>query len=365
MREVLEGTVSCDGWTVPGFPDVEGFDVPVNGDPFKALDGTCTASEWFFGAVWSAYTSGDVIGIQQQFRIKYGLASLDDDIVVVDPNTDPPPTADLQVTAMAAANQNPKEGDRVVVRATVANTGDADAGASTTELRLEDGTVVGTAPTAAIAAGSSVEIEVAWDTHGVKGEQVVTATADAAHGVAESREGNNLGRLTVTVKGNKVQNGSFEQPADGGGAAPEGWQDGSTGAGSTGYADGGASDGTRSVTITGTGGGVAVHGLPTWTSAPIAVTPGEVLTLTADVKCVSLSSAPSIGLAYLGPAGELLGKVTLLTAPLTTSGFAALEKTFSVPAGAASVRIVLAGFSPTDLGTAGTVTFDDIGLYAG
>ena len=279
------------------------------------------------------------------------------------PDPTPPPAPDLQVTAMAGANQPPKEGDRVVVRATVTNAGDGAAGASTTELRLEDGTLIGTASTPGVAAGGSVEVQVAWDTHGVKGDQVITATADAGAAVAESREGNNLGRLTVSVKGNKVQNGSFEQPAEGGGA-PESWQGSSTGAGETGYAEGGASDGSHAVTITGTGTSVALLGVPTWTSAPIAVAPGEVLTLVADVNCVGMSSAPTIGVVYLGPAGELLSTVTLLTGPLATSGFAALEKTFTVPTGVASVRLVLTGFSPTDVRTAGTVTFDDIGLYA-
>ena len=86
MSQVLEGDVPCDGWTAPGFPTVQGFDVPVNGDPFNPLDGRCTSSEWFFGAVQSAYESLDYIGIQQQFRIKYGLASLADDIVITDDN---------------------------------------------------------------------------------------------------------------------------------------------------------------------------------------------------------------------------------------------------------------------------------------
>ncbi|MGI8929036.1 MAG: hypothetical protein ACR2H0_06200 [Candidatus Limnocylindrales bacterium] len=92
MRRVLEGALACDGWTVPGFPDVEGFDVPVQGEPFRGLDGLCTASEWFFAAVWSAYSTQDVLGIQQQFRIKYGMASLDDDILIVDNVPDPTPT---------------------------------------------------------------------------------------------------------------------------------------------------------------------------------------------------------------------------------------------------------------------------------
>jgi hypothetical protein len=88
-----------------------------------------------------------------------------------------------------------------------------------------------------------------------------------------------------------------------------------------------------------------------------------VLTLTLDVSTAGSSSAPSVGLAYLGAAGQVLSSVTVLTAPLTSSGFAALEKTFTVPAGVASMRIVLAGFSPTDSRTRGTVTFDDIGLF--
>ena len=362
LRQTMS-VADCDGWTAPGFPTVQGFDVPVNDRALRVLDARCTASEWFFAAVNHAYVTQDVLAIQQQFRIKYGMASIDDDILILDSNVEPPPAPDLQVTAMAGANQPPKEGDRVVVRATVTNAGDGAAGASTTELRLEDGTLIGTASTPGVAAGGSVEVQVAWDTHGVKGDQVITATADAGAAVAESREGNNLGRLTVSVKGNKVQNGSFEQPAEGGGA-PESWQGSSTGAGETGYAEGGASDGSHAVTITGTGTSVALLGVPTWTSAPIAVAPGEVLTLVADVNCVGMSSAPTIGVVYLGPAGELLSTVTLLTGPLATSGFAALEKTFTVPTGVASVRLVLTGFSPTDVRTAGTVTFDDIGLYA-
>jgi hypothetical protein len=104
--------------------------------------------------------------------------------------------------------------------------------------------------------------------------------------------------------------------------------------------------------------------VPTWTSAPIAVTAGEVLSLRASVSTGGLSSAPSIGLAYLGPAGEVLDTVTVATAALRTDGFAVLDEVVTVPAGVAEVRVVLAGFGATDLRTRGTVTFDDIGLYA-
>jgi hypothetical protein len=36
----------------------------------------------------------------------------------------------------------------------------------------------------------------------------------------------------------------------------------------------------------------------------------------------------------------------------------------TIPAGVAQVRIVLTGFAPTDLATAGSATFDDVGLFA-
>ena len=360
MRVVLEGTVSCDGWTVPGFPDVEGFDVPVQGPPLRDLDGRCTASEWFFGAVWSAYTSGDAIGIQQQFRIKYRLPSLADDLLIV--GGEPPPQADLVVSAMSASSQKAKAGDRIAVSATVTNNGAADSPASTTELRLDNGTVLGLVDTPAIGGGASATVSATWDTRGGNGDYVVTATADQAGAVAESNDANNAANLAVTIRGNKVQNQSFEQP-NSAGTGPEAWQGGSTGAGSTSYNAGSGSDGTKSVSIGRTGNSVLLYGVPTWASAPFAVTPGEVLTVSVDVRCVGLSSAPSLSLAYLGPAGELLNTVKLLTAPLTTTGFTTLSSQVQVPLNVTSVRIVLAGFAPTDTRTAGTVTFDNVGVW--
>jgi cell division septation protein DedD len=84
LRNVMEaGVAECDGWTVPGFPTAYGLDVPVKDPAFNEPDGRCTASEWFFGAVWDAYEELDEIGIQQQFRIKYGFDSLDDDILIM------------------------------------------------------------------------------------------------------------------------------------------------------------------------------------------------------------------------------------------------------------------------------------------
>jgi hypothetical protein len=196
----------------------------------------------------------------------------------------------------------------------------------------------------------------------VNGERVIVATADAAAAVEEGDEDNNVGRLTVTVRGNKVSNGSFEQ-SNADGTAPADWTASSSKAGTTSYGEGG-SDGERSVSITGTGASAVLHGVPSWTSAPIAVKAGEVLSLRASVRTDGLSSAPSIGLAYLGPTGELLKTVTVATAALRTDGFAVLDKVVTIPTGVAEVRVVLAGFTATDLATNGTVTFDDVGLYA-
>jgi hypothetical protein len=101
-----------------------------------------------------------------------------------------------------------------------------------------------------------------------------------------------------------------------------------------------------------------------WTSAPIAVAPGEVLDLVASVRTNGTSSAPAVGLAYLGSAGQVLDTVRVLTAPLFTDGFRTLETLVTIPAGVAEIRVVLIGFAPTDTSTSGKVIFDNVGLYA-
>ncbi len=118
-------------------------------------------------------------------------------------------------------------------------------------------------------------------------------------------------------------------------------------------------------TITGTGGSALLAGAPSWSSAPIAVVPGEVLDLVVSARTTGASSAPSVELVYLGAASGVLEKAKALTVPLSTAGFETLERTVTIPAGVAEVRIVLSGFAPTDTRTSGTVTFDDVGLYGG
>ena len=272
-----------------------------------------------------------------------------------------PPKPDLKVTALTTSGNRAREGEKVTVTATVQNDSSAPAGASVTEFRLDNTTIVGSATTPALAGGASANVSVQWDTRGVKGNHTLTATADAGLAVSESNDNNNSSSLAVTVQGNKVQNGSFEQP-NSAGSGPDGWSASSTGSGTTGWSDAGGDSG-KSVTLTGNGGNAAVAGSPSWTSAAIPVAPGETLSFVASVQSLAASSAPTAGLVYLGAAGQVLSSVNLLTAPLVTTGFVKLEQAVTIPAGVAQVRVKLVGFAPTDRRTSGTVRFDDVGLF--
>ena len=55
--------------------------------------------------------------------------------------------------------------------------------------------------------------------------------------------------------------------------------------------------------------------------------------------------------------------MTALTAPLSTDGFRDLSTTVTVPAGVVQVRVV-SRFSLLDPAARGTVTFDDVRLFA-
>ena len=274
----------------------------------------------------------------------------------------PPPKADLQVTNVVASNNQAREGDKVTLTATISNSGNAAAGASQTEFLLDGATVLGNVSTPGIAAGGTASVSVQWDTRSVRGDHTIRVTADRGTVVDESSETNNSSTRTVTIKGNKVQNGSFEQQNTAGNG-PENWSGTSSGAGNASWSSGG-SDGSKSASLTGNGGNALLSGPPSWTSDPIAVVPGESLALVVSVQASGASSAATAGLVYLGAAGQILNTVNLITAPLTTSGFSKLEQTVTIPAGVASVRVNLVGFSPTDAATAGTVRFDDVGLFA-
>jgi hypothetical protein len=267
-------------------------------------------------------------------------------------------------------NKSVREGQKVAIQATVSNTGNAAAAASTTEFRLDNTTILGSVATPEIPAGGSQQVSVQWDTRSQKGQHTIRVTADAGipQTVAESNESNNSSTATVNVQGNKVKNSSFEDGSQGphsmsaSAQGPAYWSGESTAAGSATWSDGG-SDGAKSAGTTGNGGNAATSGSPSWTSDPIAVTPGEALTFVVSVSSVSASSAANAGLVFLGAAGNVLQTINLITAPLTTAGFAKLEQAVTIPAGVTQVRVKLVGFSPADLRTSGTVRFDEVGLF--
>jgi subtilisin family serine protease len=237
---------------------------------------------------------------------------------------DETPLPDLVVSAATASNSRARQGEKVTLTATVSNTGEADAPASTTTFVL-DGATLGSVATPAIPAGGSTSVSVDWDTRGVSGERTITISADPDDAVSESDERNNSGTLTVTVRGNKVQNSSFEQSSDG--SSPDGWTSSGTG---TSY------DG-ESVTAGAAG---------AWTSAPIDVVAGT----SYDLSVATSGAAGVVVVQQLSGAGVVLSSVSI-------PALGALEQTLAVAAGAAQVRIVLQG------GLTGT-TFHEVGLFA-
>jgi immune inhibitor A len=272
---------------------------------------------------------------------------------------------DLALAAgdLAFSSTRVRGGDRVTITATVHNLGAA--AAANVVVRFDDNGVAfgGDQTISSIPPGGTGKATVVWDTKGLNGPHTIRATADPNGAVVEDNEANNAVIAVVTVQGNKVKNGSFEQ-SSASGSSPDGWSGSSTGAGSASYSQSGGTEGSGAASLSGNGGNALAAGSPTWTSDPVAVSAGQVLDLVASVKATGSSSAPSVGLVYLGAAGQLVNKVTVLTSPLTTTGFQTLEQAVTIPAGVTQVRVVLSGFAPTDLFTTGTVTFDDVGLFA-
>lgn len=249
------------------------------------------------------------------------------------------PKADLRPTDLAATQAKPKV---TTLTATVVNEGDADA--SGVVVRFRDGsTVIGTSAPVSIAAGADTTVSVTWDTRSLKGDHLVTAVADPADVVAESDESDNELARTVTVRGNKVTNGSFEQSSSG--SSPDAWSGGS----GTTYDTSGthSTDGTDAVGLKG--------GLlgATWTSAPIPVTAGERYDLAMSFAGV----APSVSVAFLDKTGALLSTVPLTPSLLTD----ALGARVDVPAGATALKIGVAK-APT-LQSGQTTWVDDVWLW--
>jgi hypothetical protein len=234
------------------------------------------------------------------------------------------PVADLAIAPadITFSSQKVVGGDRVTITATVHNAGNA--AASNVAVRfMDNGTTIGADQViTAIAAGASGTASVIWDTKGIKGDRTIVVAVDPANVIRESNESNNSVTGTVTVKGNKVQNASFEQSSNG--SSPDNWTSG----GSTTYAQGGT-DGQRSVTA-GPGG--------SWTSDAIAVAVGKAYGITVD------TTGGTVSVVQLNSAGTVLATLSGITS-------------FIAGAGVTQVRVKLAG------GLTGIATFDNVRLW--
>ncbi len=258
---------------------------------------------------------------------------------------------DLAMTNLTASQAKPTQ---TQLNVSVDNRGDRDTTGVVVEFR--DGqTSLGRSAAVAVPAGGSVPVSFTWDTRSIKGDHVITAVVDPDNAVAESDETNNAVTRTLSIRGNKVVNGSFETSSDG--KTPDGWSS----SGSTSYDTSGsrASDGTDAVGVTGTTGTT-----PSWSSAPINVTPGQTYDLAMTVSTVSASSSPSISVSYLDATGMVLGKSVGIATTLTGSSAARqVTGAITVPSGVSSVRLTLTGFAPTDLTPSGSAWFDDLWMW--
>jgi hypothetical protein len=241
---------------------------------------------------------------------------------------------DLRPTDLVAEQGKKRQ---ATLSATVTNEGDAGANGVVVQFRDGD-TVVGTSEPVSLGSGESAVLSVAWDTSAVKGERVVTAVVDPAGAVAESEEDDNALTRRITVRGNRVENGSFEQSTAG---TPTGWSGGV----GTSYDDSGAhaTDGKGAVALAGP--------TATWTAAPVAVTPGEKLSLAFD----AVGPVPAVRLTFVDSAGSVLS--TLTTKVTSVAG--EVTGTVTVPAGASRMRLTLAG-----TGAVGQTSWlDDVWLW--
>jgi len=101
----------------------------------------------------------------------------------------PAPNPDLTVSGITWTPANPSEASQISLSATVANTGSANAGATTVNVSL-GGTVVGSAPVGALAAGASTTVTVNAGTR-PQGTYSVAATVDPTNTVVEQNDTNN------------------------------------------------------------------------------------------------------------------------------------------------------------------------------
>ena len=228
-------------------------------------------------------------------------------------------------------------GDRVVIAATVRNAG-AGAAVNVAVRFTDNGTPIGVDQVvASIPVGGSATASVVWDTKHLQGDRTITVAADPADAILELDEANNSASVVVTVRGNKVRNGSFESSSNG--TSPDDWSS----SGETTYAQDG-SDGERSVTAGATG---------SWISDAIDVVAGRTYGVSVDVAGVG----GSLVVEQYSATGALLSTVTRLLSVTNDGLFHEVATTVSIAADVTQVRLKLTG------ALIGSATLDNVRMW--
>ena len=112
---------------------------------------------------------------------------------------------DLIVSDITFSKTKVRGGDRVTVTAHVTNQGISNVLGSFLVRFTDNGVQLGLPQISGLAAGETKTVSVMWNTKHLKGNHVITATADWGNAVGESNEDNNSRSETVLVRGNKTR----------------------------------------------------------------------------------------------------------------------------------------------------------------
>ncbi len=111
---------------------------------------------------------------------------------------------DLTITSISTSAATVNEGDTVTIYATVKNVGDEDASNVYVGFyydSVSSSTHIGNVSVGTLAAGSSANVQITWDTTGHTGTHALIAYADPDNIISEKNETNNSATTTVTVNG--------------------------------------------------------------------------------------------------------------------------------------------------------------------
>ncbi|MFW5474029.1 CARDB domain-containing protein [Knoellia sp. CPCC 206450] len=272
----------------------------------------------------------------------------------------PAAAANVKPTSVTAAQPERKQ---TTLSVAVTNAGDAAAAGVVVEL-FDGSTSLGRTAPVDLAAGASTTVTKVWDTKGVQGDRALRAVVDPANAVKESNEADNSLSRTVTIRGNRVVNGSYEASTSG--TSPDAW----TSSGSTTYDGTGAhaTDGQKAVGLTGglTGG--------SWSSAPVDVAAGSTYSLAMSAT----GGAPAVSATFLDGAGKVVSKIASVdlvvskidesvskidesVSKISGGAVSKISGSLSVPAGAS--RVVLTTKAPATLPAGSTLWLDDVWVW--